>query len=87
MNSITQTAKNEHYFENQESDTIILRRAYQKTIAKYKAANRDINNPKYECLCGGEYTHSNLGAHCKTKKHRQYELDQESDDSESDDSD
>jgi len=42
----------------------------------YREANKDAisthNNVKHACVCGGQYTHSNLQRHMKTKIHLLY---------------
>tara|TARA_R110002153_G_scaffold54274_1_gene151206 strand:- start:2467 stop:3051 length:585 start_codon:yes stop_codon:yes gene_type:complete len=36
---------------------------------KYREANIDKINKKFECPCGGKYTHSNKSIHIKSQKH------------------
>jgi len=62
------TKQKEHYINNRE---VII--AYQK---EYHIKNREAllakNKVKYECACGGRYTHSSKSRHFKTKKHQNH---------------
>ena len=40
----------------------------------YKKENKDKINQKYNCECGGKYTHRYKSRHFKTKKHQTYIL-------------
>jgi len=57
-----------HYEENREAKL-----EYQK---KYRADNRDKihekQNEKFECECGGKYTHTHKSRHLKSKLHQDY---------------
>ena len=39
---------------------------------KYYWENRERRNKKFDCVCGGKYTHQHKVTHNKTKKHRLY---------------
>ena len=38
----------------------------------YYNSNKEIIRAKYECACGGKYTHDHKSQHFKTKKHIEY---------------
>jgi hypothetical protein len=39
---------------------------------QYREDNKERINKKYNCECGGKYTHKNKAKHFKTKKHIKY---------------
>lgn len=41
-------------------------------IKQYRQDNRDKINEKFECPCGGRYTHRNKLQHSRSKKHQAY---------------
>ena len=46
---------------------------YQKEYQKeYNANNKYKINEKFECECGGKYTHANKSIHIKSNKHQKY---------------
>ena len=61
------------YQEQYRQDHQEQKKEYQK---EYKQNNRDYlleqKNRKYDCECGGKYTHDNKSNHQKTKMHCQY---------------
>ena len=56
--------KKEWYIDNK--DKIIQ---YRK---EYCILNKEISRVKYECACGGRYTHDHKSVHFKTMKHIKY---------------
>ncbi len=43
-----------------------------KKHAQYYQKNKDKINQKFDCACGGRYTHGHSAHHFKTKKHQDY---------------
>ena len=39
---------------------------------KYRKKNKDKRNEKFECECGGKFTHNHKSKHLKTFKHKKY---------------
>ena len=69
----------EYYSENKEQQKEYreqnkeLKKEYDK---EYYSENKDKikeqKNKKFDCQCGGKYTHQNKSQHLKTKKHENY---------------
>lgn len=38
----------------------------------YYQANKEYQNEKFTCACGGKFTHQHMSSHNKTKKHQNY---------------
>jgi len=51
----------------------LTRAATREKNQLWSVANRDVINQKFDCHCGGKFTHTNRMAHFKTKKHKFYE--------------
>ena len=45
---------------------------YEKYKDKQKKQNKEKNNKRFNCECGGKYTHTNKSRHIKSKKHQDY---------------
>ena len=60
--------KKEYYSENKDQ--------IKESNKQYREQNKDKikeqKNKKFECECGGRYTHANKSQHEKTKKHQDY---------------
>jgi len=41
-------------------------------IKEYRVNNKDKTNEKFECECGGKYTHSHKSTHFKSTKHQEF---------------
>ena len=41
-------------------------------LKQYYLDNVDKDRKKYDCICGGKYTHANIKRHQNTKKHQKY---------------
>ena len=70
----------EYYQDNKDELLEKNKQYYQDTKAytreqnrRWSEKNRDVINQKFDCHCGGKYTHTNRMAHFKTKKHKFYE--------------
>lgn len=65
----------EHKEEKQEYNKKYQQK-YKKEIKEYKSQYRQDNaekiKEKFECKCGGKYTHQGKSTHEKTKKHQTY---------------
>ena len=68
-----------HYEENQEYHKERSkkyreenREEYLKKNKKYYEENKAKLNKKYDCDCGGKYTHRHTKTHLKSKKHQDY---------------
>jgi DNA anti-recombination protein RmuC len=48
------------------------RRENRDRINEKRRENRDKLNEKFDCVCGGKYTHNNKSTHIKTRKHQLY---------------
>ena len=46
-----------------------LKEERKKYNAKYREENNAVNKQKYNCECGGKYTHKYKSKHCNTKTH------------------
>ena len=55
----------EYYQENKE----ILKEKHKESREEYKKENKDKINQKFNCECGGKYTHNHKSRHLKSKKH------------------
>lgn len=56
----------EHYQANQE--------ACLKRDAEYRQSNKAKINEKFDCECGGKFTHKNKSGHLKSQKHQAFLL-------------
>lgn len=56
--------RKQHYDENKES--------IKEYKSQYYLDNKERLTKKYQCECGGCYSHANKSIHLKTKKHQQY---------------
>jgi hypothetical protein len=54
----------EYYQDNKDEIKERRRQRYQE--------NKDKLNEKFDCVCGGKYTHNNKSRHLKSKKHQLY---------------
>jgi len=68
----------EYYKEYVEANKEKINEYYKEYNKEYRAVNKNkINeqkNKKYDCECGGKYTHQVKSRHLKTKKHQAYIL-------------
>jgi hypothetical protein len=63
-----------------QKETIELKKQYQQynkeQLAEYYKQwiqdNKQTLNKKFECECGGQYTHKHITTHFKTKKHKEF---------------
>jgi hypothetical protein len=55
------------YYQDHREDRLLYKN-------KYYNKNKAEINQKFNCECGGKYTHSNKTTHCKTKLHQKYIL-------------
>ena len=73
----------EHYQRNKEKILKNVMEYRKKNISSIREKdaergrisrekNKERNTKKYECECGGKYTHTNKSAHVKSKKHQDY---------------
>jgi len=73
-NSIQELLDKERYYI--QSNVCVNRYVPNRTKKQYFEDNRNSivekKNQKYECECGGKYTHSNRVCHFKTNKHQEY---------------
>ncbi len=57
-------------------DAVADKNYYKKQNKKYHEENREKilkkNNEKFDCECGGKYTHSHKTRHINSKKHQSY---------------
>jgi hypothetical protein len=69
------------YYQDHKQDLNEKHKQYYKDTKKvtreknrlWSVANSDKLNQKFDCHCGGKYTHTNKRTHAKTKKHKFYE--------------
>ena len=57
-------SRKEYYQENNEN--------IKKNVAIYRNKNKEKNNEKFICCCGGRYSFINKSSHEKTKKHNDF---------------
>lgn len=69
----------EHYQANKEQISLQKKEYYEANKEKialqhkeYKEANKEKLSKKYDCECGGSYTHNYKATHFKTKTHLKY---------------
>ena len=59
-----------------DNGTQQYQREYRDTnkdkIKEYRVNNKDKTNEKFECECGGKYTHSHKSTHFKSTKHQEF---------------
>ena len=63
-----------------QKENIELKKQYQQDnkeqlaeyIKQYRQDNKQTLNEKFECECGGQYTHKHITTHFKTKKHKEF---------------
>ena len=68
------------YYNNNKDKIIEYKKEYynnnkdkvQEKNKDYYNSNKEIIRAKYECACGGRYTHDHKSHHFKSKKHIQY---------------
>ena len=67
-------ASRERYFiENNECvNKVIPGRSHKESVKAYNDTNKDEINEKFDCECGGKYTHANKSAHIKSNKHLKF---------------
>lgn len=69
--------KKEYYEANKEYHAEKNRRyreANKEAIAEHREANKEKSTMKFECECGGRYTHQNKSHHFKSKMHQAWLL-------------
>lgn len=57
--------RDKDYYEKNKEKILLQKKEYQQK-------NKDKLNKKYNCECGGKYTHQTKARHFKTKKHIKY---------------
>jgi hypothetical protein len=71
-----QILRDKKYYDKHRDERIEKKKIYnhkhKEKIQKYLQDNADKINKKFECKCGGKYTHQNKSKHEKTKKHQTY---------------
>ena len=61
--------------EQEKSDKQITKHKYNQTYYyKHKESLLNKLSQKFDCECGGKYTHAHRIRHLNCKKHKQYEL-------------
>jgi hypothetical protein len=68
--------KNKEYYEANKDKIKIQTKEYRENNKdkkkEYREENKDKLNQKYECDCGGKYTHNHKSRHLKSQKHTKY---------------
>lgn len=76
MNSIQAYQSIENRIDYKRSNDIEYREKNKEKISErkqiYREATKERDHTKYNCECGGRYTHQSISIHKKTKKHLEY---------------
>tara|TARA_R110000823_G_scaffold186069_3_gene318439 strand:- start:2728 stop:3069 length:342 start_codon:yes stop_codon:yes gene_type:complete len=57
--------KNKEYHQNNKESIAIKKKEYRQN-------NKESLNKKFNCECGGKYTHTNKSTHLRSKKHQNF---------------
>ena len=66
-------SRERYFIENNECvNKVIPGRSHKESVKAYNDTNKDEINEKFDCECGGKYTHAHKSRHIKSTIHLNY---------------